>query len=543
MKLPSDDKGVSEVLGYVIILGIVMTALALVLLIVFPSIQNTKDDGQHKEIEQGFTVVDSRLSKARFSTSIFQEAPFNLEEGTVTVDDDIANSYIIVTEESTAGGTPQTTQLYPLPVGSNVPLGTIKCVTDAGEVAYQGGGVWALYDKGLPTERVEMISPPDFDYNGVTLTLPITRIVQNDVINDPNNPNTFQGTDTIYGKDSIIFIDSSSTGTIDLKFPVSNSLVYTNPLAQNDNKIKVTVKSDYYKGWASFFKERIEDKNSVVMNDATKTVSVTLSTGNGRQQKHIQNGPHGDNNLDTQHMKTTETEPIDIFMFNMVPSDPGEGVIGNALQVYYDTYSDTTKNPRLIIQISRTTGPLNKAYAQVVFIFTYNTPAGTYTEKFVGYIPFQRKSEHEFVLDMLDTNTVPYLDADGTYYDIMEYFDNANSPETSISWGTTWDPVNGLVYNPAGNNIDMSITNPNDPRSKFKSLYSVTQHYMALMGNAFPYKVGDANSGPVYVNTKTTHLDADGKSSVVLEFSSDQQIKYLYVTEAKLTTGVSSKSA
>ena len=42
----------------------------------------------------------------------------------------------------------------------NSSLGTIKCITDDGEVAYQDGGVWMRDNTGGSI----MISPPDFDY-------------------------------------------------------------------------------------------------------------------------------------------------------------------------------------------------------------------------------------------------------------------------------------------------------------------------------------------------------------------------------------------
>jgi len=54
----------------------------------------------------------------------------------------------------------------------NQTLGTIKCVTKDGTVGYQDGGVWIKYAGNGST----MLSPPDFDFNGVTLTLPIMRI-------------------------------------------------------------------------------------------------------------------------------------------------------------------------------------------------------------------------------------------------------------------------------------------------------------------------------------------------------------------------------
>lgn len=502
MKLSGNDEGVSEIFGYVIILGIVVSGLALVLLLVVSSIQSTKDNSQLKEVEQGFTVMDSRLSKARFSTSIFQEAAFKLNDGTVIVDDSYSNSYIMVYEDNQ--------QLYPLPVGSNVALGTIKCVTDSGEIAYQGGGVWALYDKDTLNERCEMISPPDFDYNGVTLTLPIMRIIRN------NNPNSILGSEAVSGRDNIIFIDSSSSGKIDLKFPVPGGVnpADTNPILK-DKVIKIVVKSDYYRGWESYFRERVNDLDSVTPDEVAHTVTVTLSSGSGRQSKTLQN------DFDTKNMKVDDPAPIEIFYFTFYPKG-----IGNAYGVFFDTNSPTTVNPRLKIDIERTTAHLNKEYAEVVFTYTYNSPVhGSYTEVFRGRISFHRKSDTEFTLDLLDTNTVPEIDTSTTpptIYDVMVY----ESPSSSISWG------NNYTAPEAGSEV-----NPGDT----KSMFDVTEHYTWIMAKEFPTTPGDPNSGPKYNNIKNKYLEPT--SNFILQFGSDEQIKYLYITEATLDSAVSSKGA
>jgi hypothetical protein len=160
MKLHNDEEGVSETFGYLLILGIVVTGLMMVILVAASSIQNTKDNAQINQVGQAFTVADSRLSKARFSTSIFQESPFSLTDGMMLVNDSSSNSYINVTFSSLHGDI-NNKSLY------NSSLGTVECVTNNGIIGYQDGGVWARYPNGGSI----MISPPDFDYNGVTYHL------------------------------------------------------------------------------------------------------------------------------------------------------------------------------------------------------------------------------------------------------------------------------------------------------------------------------------------------------------------------------------
>jgi len=148
------------------------------------SIQDSKTASQVSQNEQAFTVADSRLSKARFSTSIFQEAPFKVQDGVVSVDGDDSYLQIDVFDRNT--GAPiylldtsgraiytDSTLAHQVPMSYQVYLGTIKATSKDGKViGYQGGGVWTLYPDG----GCIVVTPPDFDYNGVTLTLPITHL-------------------------------------------------------------------------------------------------------------------------------------------------------------------------------------------------------------------------------------------------------------------------------------------------------------------------------------------------------------------------------
>jgi hypothetical protein len=472
MRLMKDEEGVSEVFGYIIILGIAITGLALLLLLATSSIQNTKDNGQIKEVGQAFTVVDSRLSKARFSTSIFQEAPFKVNDGTIIVDE--SAGHITVKDGNDV--------LY------DEDFGTIKCITDTGEIAYQDGGVWVKFPDGGTT----MLSPPDFDYNGVTLTLPILKITGDEVTSYSNN---------------IALVDSLAQSDVTVEFP--GDTTGTNPIAPG-KLITITVQSDYYKGWESYFKERVSDLTPITTNDNDKTVTVTLSSGIGKQVRTSE-----DPYFDTKYMDTSYTEPIEIFYFSMDPKGKG-----NAYGIYFDTYSTLTKDPRLQISTTRTTAHLNKEYAEVVFTYT----SGSYTEEFRGLIAYQRKSDDKYALDLLDTNTVPDEDdstSPSTIYDVLIY--DADQP--SISWGA----------DPYASDLGSEV-NPGD----IKSAYDVTQHYMWLLANAYQDSTAfGENWGPKYEKTKDRYLNPS--TNYILQYKSNEQIKYLYITEGALDTSLASR--
>jgi len=466
MRWLNNEEGVSEVFGYIIILGIVITCLTFLTIIGASSIQSSKDNSQLSSVQQAFTVADSRMSKARFSTSIFQEEAFKINDGTMYVNGSYDDSHIIVYG---IDGNP----IY------NGTLGTIKFISDSGEVAYQDGGVWAKYPDG----GTIMISPPDFDYNGVTLTLPIMRI-------NGNGSYAYSNGNTL--------VDINSSGKIDIKYPGDNGY---NPIPQG-KYINITIKSDYYKAWESYINERT--RATAVSNPDKKMVNISLYSGKGRQSGSVDDG------FTTKYMDTSEVIPIEIFNFTFYRQNPG-----NDFWIVYDTRyaNNTPTDPRLMISITRTKGHLNKEYAQVVFTYV----KGGLTEQFRGYLPLNRKDSDEVLMvNMLNHTQTPVPDEDDP--SILAYVMTYESLSPSVTWGT-----NDAVYDTgfvAGYDNSSDVHN-----GDYKSAFDVTEHYMRLVATAFP-------SGPTYV--KISEHGYIEPSNFVLQYKSSEDIKYLYITEGTL---------
>jgi hypothetical protein len=473
MRLMKDEEGVSEVFGYVIILGIALTCLAMLTLYAAGAINTSKDDSQMKSVSQAFTVGDSRLSKARFSTSIFQETPFKLNDGVMFVNGSSEDSYIVVYG---IDGTP----VY------NGTMGTIKCVTDSGEVGYQDGGVFALYPDGSSI----MLSPPDFDYNGVTLTLPIMHI-------DGNSSASYS--------DSAVLLDAASVGETILIYP--NKSVGFNPLPQNKT-INITIKTDYYKAWESYINERT--RATAVTNPAKKMVNISLSSGKGRFSGSVENG------FSTKYMDTSYYTPIEIFKFDLYPKNTGNDP--------YVRFTSVSTDSQLTLYIGRTNGQLNKLAAQVEIEYV----KGGITEKFTGYLPYHRKTQSDelFYVDLLDTNDEPYSDASvpGIDYGVL-YYDADSSPQ-SVTWGTIPNSYDSGVVPDYMDSSDVNI-------GQYKSSFDVIQHYLRLMAMS-------DSSGPLY---EARNHNYEPTSSYVLQFKSNEDIKYLYITEGTLKISLNGRGA
>jgi type II secretory pathway pseudopilin PulG len=319
MKLHGDTKGVSEIFGYILILGIVMSALGIITVMATGPLQGSQNSAQFTSAEQAFSVADSRLSKALFSASTFQEVPFKLNGGTMNVNGSESDSYIEIYGPDN--------QLI-----CRTAMGTVRVITDNGEIAYQDGGVWALYPDGGSI----MISPPNFDYNGVTLTLPIMQLA---------------GNGTAAYANSDVILDANSTGQPDVVYPGDKG----SNLVPQGSTVNLSIRSDYYQAWAQYINERT--RATAVTIPEKKLVNVSLTTGWGRQSGLVSSG------YNTKGMDTSDPAPIEIFNLNLVLRNTG-----NDYTITFGIPSDSKKgtpDPQLLVSAQRTTGHDNKEYAQI----------------------------------------------------------------------------------------------------------------------------------------------------------------------------------
>ncbi len=247
MRLIESEKADAEVIGHVLILGITIIGIALITLVGVPTIYNMRDMINIKNAEQTFTVLDSRASKVALGESMQQLMKINLGGGKVTVVPNSSSdpSYMLF-EMNNA-----TTTL----VSINIDMGKIIYRLGEREVSYEGGGVWSKYPEGSV-----MLSPPEFNYNGVTITLPVLSI-------SGNYSNSGEGAASIQ-------IEKSANPTV--LYPNSSKTDYVNPISLNVSETKITIKSEYYDAWAEYFRSialvHVEE------SPANKTVFVTLGS-------------------------------------------------------------------------------------------------------------------------------------------------------------------------------------------------------------------------------------------------------------------------
>jgi len=245
MTFLGSERAASEVIGHVIVLGLTLTGISIISLVGVPAIFDLQDMANVRNAEQAFTVMDSRVSAVVLGNSPLQFLDVNLRGGTISVEPNGTGkeSYIQVNIANGSGNQYIT-----------VPMGTIKYRLGERIVAYEGGGVWSKYPSGGSV----MLSPPEFHYNGVTMTLPVINV---------------SGTGSIGG-----------TGSARLKFVKGQNPVLIYPDASKPNRtnpvgsaggVYVNITSEFYDAWADYAKNL---GYTVVSEDgANRTVSIKLT--------------------------------------------------------------------------------------------------------------------------------------------------------------------------------------------------------------------------------------------------------------------------
>lgn len=280
MKLLSSETAASEVIGHILILFITILGISMIALYGVPAIYSLEDTANSKNSEQAFTVLDSRASRLTLGDSPLQVTNINLGGGTVTVEPNSSRnpSYMVINSSN---------------FNIVIPMGRVKYILGDRIVAYEGGGVWAQYPGG----NTVMLSPPEFHFNGVTLTLPLISI---------------NGSSSVGGKGTatISFKKNSTNSTI-VRYPNASANM-KNPVNSTADKIYVNITSDFYEGWAAYMTNSLY--TTVSKNPASKTVRVELIVKPPMGTFPI--GP-----IDVRNLDTTNLTPLNNFSLNLVTTN------------------------------------------------------------------------------------------------------------------------------------------------------------------------------------------------------------------------------
>lgn len=228
----AERSGQSNPLAVVLLLGITITGTGTIVVFGATALEATQSEADIGQAEQAMTQLDSRASLVAHGSSNVQRASINTQSGAgLQVTD---GGQMVITKSNASGS-------FEL---MNTSMGAVVYERSGTTVAYEGGGVWR---KPPRSDGSVMISPPEFDYESGTLTLPLV-LVRGEA-----------------NSGDLTLRQNGTTGY----YPSAGE---QNPL--ENGSVNVTVTSEYYRAWGSYFEERTA--GNVSYDDPSQTVEIEL---------------------------------------------------------------------------------------------------------------------------------------------------------------------------------------------------------------------------------------------------------------------------
>lgn len=236
---PSTGRGQSEVLGFVLIFGIMIAGALIVVGLGATALSDSEETLAGDRAEKALTQFDSKAGLVALGEADSQRLEFAPDgDGQFFTNPD--DGWMNITIENRTTGEVKEVM--------NVTLGSVSYEDDRTTLAYQGGGVWRASETGG-----QMVSPPEFHYRNGTLTLPTVKV----------------DGDAALGKS----VDVSQAGE-EQKFPdrSKGDDEWINPL--DNHKVNLTVGSQFFQGWGHYFEERTD--GDVIYHENRERVTLEL---------------------------------------------------------------------------------------------------------------------------------------------------------------------------------------------------------------------------------------------------------------------------
>lgn len=85
MEIIKSESAVSVVVGYILILGIVITSIGLMYTYGIPILESSQNKIRYQSVEQGFAVLQSNLDKTAYDQAPIKTTRINVGEGTLSI--------------------------------------------------------------------------------------------------------------------------------------------------------------------------------------------------------------------------------------------------------------------------------------------------------------------------------------------------------------------------------------------------------------------------------------------------------------------------
>lgn len=214
----NSTRGAAEVLGFVVLIGIVLIGISVVLLAGGSVLDENQNAVELAQAEQALSLLDARASRITLGESTSQGVDLGLVGSAGSLETRPDSGWIQVELVDASDGTAER-------VVNRTRLGAIRYEHGETTIAYQGGGVWRRDGSSSV-----MLSRPEFHFQNRTLDLPIISIRGDHATNSEVAMTA--------GAPAVRKFPNATAGW---KNKVSNRTV------------RITVQSEFYEGWGRYF--------------------------------------------------------------------------------------------------------------------------------------------------------------------------------------------------------------------------------------------------------------------------------------------------
>jgi FlaG/FlaF family flagellin (archaellin) len=219
MRLIHSNDAVSDTLGFVLMIAVVILAAGVLYATGFPLIHSKEEATHMQEMEQSFKVLGRNINKVAFGEAPRRSSEIKIYKGAMST---TRESYMRINHT-----------IYT--------LGTIEYTTERETIAYEGTGVFARYSTG----GMIILHEPHINIAG-TPAIPV-----------------------------IILNGTGSVGGVGVVRVIVEEADEQEPaVLTRSESTSLEIRSEYYEAWARFFNESLNITATV--NVTAKTVNVTL---------------------------------------------------------------------------------------------------------------------------------------------------------------------------------------------------------------------------------------------------------------------------
>ena len=511
------DRAQASNIGLVLLLVLTVAGAGVVVAIGSSAYDDVQRQTSIDRAEHAMTLLDARTATVGLSEGSSQAVRLGRSSGDYAADSEAG--WLKITH---ANYTDDETEeiIY------NDTLGSVTYRTGGTTIAYQGGGVWRQQGDGTT-----MVSPPEFHYRGTTLTLPVLRVRSDDAASG-------SATAIVRRDGELTRVYPNGTATYD-----GSTQTYLNPV--RNGTVSVTVGSDYYRGWADYFRTRTTGNVSVDHDNRTATVVLETSGEPGAFQYPGDGGSVPVRGIAAGHSVTDFETSVRIDNSGGSSGD-GDGPPGDGGGPPDDgDGGGSPGNPnKLYVSYSIEEG--DRAYEAIVKI-----PSGTGANYCIGsrndenlrmdiYYHDESTTEgvHRWTNDEISSVSGPIqLACDGRNPVLQMDLTNSNQnltygsssvgEDTTINWEDLDDDsgTDPITFAHDGDEDDGGTTYSDEDEENLRVL---TRHYFATFDSDFDIRAQ---------NNRNTHVNV-ANSGGILRYDTGGRgsyVTYLHVTENNVT--------